>query len=89
MITLDETKEFLRVSFNDDDKLITMLIAAAVEYIESAVGKAFNHNSERAKLLALVVVKEFYDNREITEKTSNNTRRLIQDFMLQLRLETK
>lgn len=87
MISMEETKDFLRVAFPDDDKLIERLILTAYEYLQSAVGQNFNRESERAKLLALVVVKDLYDNRGMSDKEGANVRRLIADFSQQLRLE--
>lgn len=38
MLTLQETKDFLRVDIDDEDALIQSLITSAVDYIETATG---------------------------------------------------
>ena len=88
IVTLEEAKAYLRVDFNDDDVLITSLISAADEYLKAAISETYDVKSERARTLALIVVGDLYDNREISEKVSGNTRRLVQSFALQLRLES-
>lgn len=86
MLTLEEVKNYLRVDFNDDDTLIGSLMVAADEYLEASIGAGYNKESERAKTLSLIVISDLYDNRQLGEKVSNNVRRLVDDFSLQLRL---
>lgn len=88
IVTLEEAKSYLRVDFSDDDNLITSLINASDEYLKAAINSTYDATSERAKTLALIVVGDLYDNRELSEKVSGNTRRLVQNFALQLRLES-
>ena len=88
IVTLEEAKSYLRVDFNDDDALITSLITTADEYLKAAINPTYDATSGRAKTLALIVVGDLYDNRELSEKVSGNTRRLVQNFALQLRLES-
>jgi len=87
MITLDEVKSYLRISFNDDDALLTMLISVADEYLKGAISPKYNSTSERAKMLSLIVVSDLYENREMSQKVSGTVRRIVEDFSLQLRLE--
>lgn len=88
IVTLEEAKAYLRVDFNDDDSLINSLIDTADEYLKAAISETYNTTSGRAKMLALIVVGDLYDNREMSEKVSGNVRRLVQNFALQLRLES-
>lgn len=88
IVTLEEAKAYLRVDFNDDDNLINSLINTADEYLKAAISETYDSKSERAKMLALIVVGDLYDNREMSEKVSGNVRRLVQNFALQLRLES-
>lgn len=88
MLTLNEAKSYLRVDFSDDDALITRLMGVADEYLASALGN-YNKNSERADMLALVVIADLYENRELSSKVSANVSRLVQSFILQLQLESR
>ena len=88
-LTLIEVKNYLRVDFSDDDNLIQALMDTADEYLKASVGLLYDNMSERAKTLSLIVVSDLYDNRGIQDKASNNTRRLVDDFSLQMRLELR
>ena len=63
MITLKETKEYLRVDGDEEDTLITSLIAAAQEYLKNATGKTFENTNELARLFCLVLVVDWYESR--------------------------
>lgn len=88
-LTLTEVKQYLRVDFSDDDALITNLMNAADEYLRGSVGATYSNTGERAKSLLLIVISDLYDNRGIQDRASNNTRKLVDDFALQLRLELR
>lgn len=88
MLTLAEVKSFLRIDFDDDDGMLESLMKVADEYLTGAIGKTYNKEAERAKLLALIVVQDLYDSRGMIEKVSGTVRKLISDFTLQLQLET-
>ena len=88
MLTVEEVKDYLRIDFNEDDKLLETLIKVADEYLKSAISVTYDNKSERAKLLSLIVIQDLYDNRGINEKVSGNVRKLVSDFSLQLKLES-
>ncbi|MDD2217958.1 MAG: head-tail connector protein [Eubacteriales bacterium] len=90
-LTLTDVKGYLRVDFGDDDVLIESLMTAADEYLKASVGAIYDNTSERAKTLSLIVISDLYDNRQLgaSEKVSNNVRKLVDDFSLQLRLELR
>lgn len=88
-LTLTEVKNYLRVDFLDDDAMLTALMAAADEYLKGSVGATYSNTSERAKVLSLLVISDLYDNRNLSDKTSANVRKLVEDFSLQMRLELR
>lgn len=88
IVTLEEVKAYLRIDHSDDDRLLESLILTAEEYLKSAISKTYDTKSERAKTLALIVVGDLYDNRDMSEKVSGNVRRLVQNFIFQLRIES-
>lgn len=88
MLTLETVKGYLRVDFEDDDSLLNSLMLVADEYLKGAIGKGYDTESERAKMLALIVIQDLYDSRGINEKVSGSIRKLVSDFSLQLQLET-
>lgn len=89
MVTLEEVKNYLHVDFDDDNEILQSLIAAADEYLRGAVNPNYDTMSERAKMLSLIVISDLYDNRGISDKASGNVRKLVEDFSLQLKLESR
>ena len=89
MVTLEEVKNYLHVDFDDDDEILQSLIAAADEYLRGAVNPNYDTMSERAKMLSRIVISDLYDNRGISDKASGNVRKLVEDFSLQLKLESR
>lgn len=91
-LTLADVKQYLSVDFDDDDVQISQLMLVADEYLQSAIGKTYNKESERAKMLSLIVISDLYDNRDLYDKSNNKVsgtvRKLVNDFALQLKLES-
>lgn len=87
MLTLEQAKEYLRVTFPDDDALIRRLLLVSEEYLHHAVG-TYDPNSKRVEMLQCIIVQDLYDERGWSEdKLSSHTRALVHDFAFQLRLE--
>ena len=91
MPTKAEVLAYLGIDYADEtiENNIDRLIKTADKYLEGSIGKDYPKDDERAKELALIVISDLYDNRGINEKNgvSNNVRRLVNDFSLQLRVE--
>lgn len=64
-MTLDEIKMFLRIDGNLEDDLLTTLQLTAEEYLNGA-GITKNYSNNRYGLCILLLVKNWYDNREIS-----------------------
>ena len=89
MPTLKEVKAYLRVDYDDDDALLMSMIETADEYLKSAVGQNYDRQSERARMLALIVIADLYEYRgSMPGKVSGTVSRLVQDFSLQLQIES-
>ncbi|MCL9970354.1 head-tail connector protein [Anoxybacillus kestanbolensis] len=84
IVTLEETKQWLRVEHNDEDSLISMLINAAEKYLFNATGNTFDNTNELAKLLCHVLVTDWYENREMIGKTSEKIRPAVESILAQL-----
>jgi len=67
LVTLEEAKLWLRADDDEgqEDALIQTLIGAAEQYLLDATGREWPSEHKTAKLLALVLVSEFYHNREL------------------------
>ena len=68
---------------------VNRAISTADAYLKGAVGADYPVDDPRAKELALIFIADLYDNRGSLEKSSVNVRRLVDDFLLQLRLELR
>lgn len=87
---LERIKEYIGIDFDDDDQLLQMMEQTAYSYLDGAIGKGHDRNDPRAQMLLLQVVADLYNSRgtgELDGKVSSGTRRMVDNFMLQLRLE--
>ena len=91
MPTTQEVMDYLGIDYADDmiTRNIERSITVADAYLKGAVGKNYPIDDPRVKELALIFIADLYDNRGMIEKVNGNIRRLVDDFMLQLRLELR
>jgi len=85
IVTLDEAKEYLRLDAPDEDALVETLIAAAETYLYNATGITYNSANELARLCVLILVADWFENREAVGHVTQNVRRSIQSIMAQLK----
>lgn len=96
LITLEEVKEYLKLDdYNEEDNLLKLLIENAELYIEDAtrpIEQMGEKSKKKARLLALVLVSDFYENRSLNMNTAKNmsvsekVRYIVQSMILQLQL---
>lgn len=85
IIELEETKNWLRLDGSEDDSIIVTLIKAAESYLTSATGKQFDSSNYQAKLFCLVLVTDWYENRDLMgAKVGEKVRFTIQSMLIQL-----
>lgn len=84
IVTLEEAKQYLRVDGNESDELITALIEAAGVYLQNATGNQFDNTNHLAKLFCLVLVGDWYENREYSGKPGEGIRPIINSILVQL-----
>ena len=87
---LERIKQYLGIDFDDDDELLQTMEQTAYSYLGGAIGKGYNRNDPRAQMLLLQVVADLYNDRgtgELSGKVSAGTRRMVDNCVLQLRLE--
>lgn len=85
IITLEETKGYLRVDAADDDALITSLMEAAETYLSNATGNTFDATNSLAKLFCWVLVTDWYENREHVGRASDKVRPIVESMLAQLK----
>jgi uncharacterized phage protein (predicted DNA packaging) len=84
IVSLDEVKTWLRVDFSDDDTLLTTLIKAAEQYLKNATGITYDSENHLAKLFCMTLIADWYENREMIGKATDQTRPIIQSILTQL-----
>jgi uncharacterized phage protein (predicted DNA packaging) len=85
IIDLEEAKNWIRMDGNDDDAIIETLINAADLYLTNATGRKFDNSNFQAKLFCLVLVNDWYENRDlIGVKVGEKVRFSIQSMLTQL-----
>lgn len=91
VVSVDEVLAYLGIDYADDivESNISRAIKTADTYLKGSIGEDYPVLDPRAKELALIIVSDLYDNRGLQSTVSGNTRRLVDDFSLQLRLELR
>ena len=69
---------------------IIRLIKFSDMYLQGAIGKNYPKEDERAKQIALLVISDLYDYRDLDSKNiTNTTRKLLNDLEMQLKMEMR
>lgn len=91
VVSVDEVLAYLGIDYLDDmvRTNIERLIKTADAYLKGSIGEGYPADDPRAKELALIIISDLYDNRGMSSTVSGNTRRLVDDLSLQLRLELR
>lgn len=89
--TVDEVLAYLGIDYADDmvTKNVERLIKTADAYLKGSIGENYPVDDPKAKELALIIISDLYDNRGLNSTVSGNTRKLVDDLSLQLRLELR
>lgn len=91
MVTIQDVKDYLGIDFDDEavDRRLNHLIKVSEKTLEGSLGVGYPTDDDRVKELALIIIADLYDNRELNDKLSGNVRRLVIDFSLQIKLEMR
>ena len=91
VVTVDEVRDYLGIDYSDDMVInnIERAIKTADAYLKGSIGENYPITDPRSKELALIIISDLYDNRGVASTISGNTRRLVDDLSLQLRLELR
>lgn len=90
-LDIKEVLEYLSIDYTDDrtTNVLTRTLKIADLYLKGSIGEDYPKDDERAKEIALIVIDDLYNNRGLSDKVAGATRRLVEDFSLQLRLELR
>ena len=91
VVSVNEVEDYLGIDYADETvrRNIDRAIKTADAYLKGSIGEGYPSEDPRAKELALIIISDLYDNRGINSTVSGNTRRLVDDLSLQLRLELR
>nr|DAJ91735.1 MAG TPA: head tail connector [Caudoviricetes sp.] len=93
ILTLAETKEFLRLDYDDEDNFLQLCIQNAEEYIRDAIDNFDNkiqieRFQRKAKLLAMMLIQDMFDNRELMTKDSEKYKYIAKSLIMQMNLNS-
>lgn len=90
-LTMEEITDYIGIDYSDErtTRVLTRTLKTAVSYLKGSIGEDYPVDDPRAKELALIVIDDLYNNHDLTDKVAGNTRRLVEDFSLQLKLELR
>ena len=91
VVSVKEVLAYLGIDYADEmiNKNIERAIKTADAYLKGSIGDKYPVEDPRSKELALIIISDLYDNRGLQSTISGNTRRLVDDLSLQLRLELR
>ena len=91
VVSVEEVLAYLGIDYADDmvNRNIERVIKTAGATLKGSIGENYPVDDPRAKELALIICSDLYDNRGLKSTISGNTRKLVNDFELQLRLELR
>jgi uncharacterized phage protein (predicted DNA packaging) len=84
IVSLDEAKSWLRIDFSEDDALLSSLISASETYLKNATGIEYDNSNHLAKLFCMVLISDWYENRELVGRASDQVRPIINSILMQL-----
>lgn len=84
IITISEAEKFLRIEPGADDTTLQLLIGAAEKYLVNATGNQFDSTNELAKLFCLMLVTDWYENREMVGRVNDKIRQTVESMLAQL-----
>lgn len=81
---LKDVKLWLRIDHDEEDSILQMLIESSKSYYETATGFKYE-NKPKINLFCMVLIADWYENRELTgRRVSEKVRFTIQSMLAQL-----
>lgn len=91
VVSVQEVYDFIPIDEPDESvkRNVERLIRVADKYLQGRIGENYPKDDERAQQSALLTIKELYLNSSSTDTMSNNVKKLVDDFCLQLQQEMR
>lgn len=90
-LSAQDVKDYLGIDYTDDatDRLVTAMVSTADAYMKGALGEGYPTDDERVKMVAKIIISDLYDHRDLSDKVTGATRRLVDSMLQQVRLEMR
>lgn len=97
-VTLEEVCDYMGYLVEEveaeESKIVKRNILRLIEfsdvYLQGAIGKNYPKEDERAKQIALLVISDLYDYRDLDSKNISNTvKKIVNDLEMQLKAEMR
>lgn len=90
-LSVQDVKDYLGIDFADDatDRLVTAMVSTVDAYMKGALGASYPADDERVKMVAKIIISDLYDHRDLSDKVTGATRRLVDSMLKQVRLEMR
>ena len=90
-IDIQDVKDYLGITWDDAamERRLTRLLRTADAFLVGALGENYPKSDPRCQELALMIVADLYDHRELSQKEKYTYRKMASDFELQIRLEMR
>ncbi len=91
VVSIQDVCDFIPIDEPDEaiERNINRLIGTADLYLKGAISENYPINDSRAQQSALLIIKELYLNNSTTDSMTNNVKKLVDDFCLQLKQELR
>ena len=90
-LSVQDVKDYLGIDFADDatDRLVTAMVSTTDAYMRGALGANYPTEDERVKMVAKIIISDLYEHRDLSDKVTGATRRLVNSMLQQVRLEMR
>ena len=90
-LSVQDVKDYLGIDFADDatDRLVTAMVSTVDMYMTGALGAGYPVDDERVKMVEKIIISDLYDHRDLSDKVTGATRRLVDSMLQQVRLEMR
>lgn len=90
-LTMESLRDHLGIDYEDPStaRILSRLLSVADSYMIGALGTDYPAEDERVIQAQLMICDDFFSSRGVSDKVSGATRRLLDNLLLQVRLEMR
>ena len=90
-LTMESLRDHLGIDYEDPStsRILSRLLSVADKYMVGALGTGYPAEDERVIQAQLMVCDDLFSSRGVSDKVSGATRKLMDNLLLQVRLEMR